>query len=68
MTLYKLRQLLSACANQIRPDMNQPFILRRFTGGLRGELDGSLGNVFLCPSRPPGKLFDRLTIPISCVE
>ena len=65
---YELCQLLSACANQIRSDMSQSVILRRRMSGLRGELDDALGNVFLCPARAAGKLLDRLTIPITCIE
>ena len=36
--------------------------------GLRSKLDGVLGNVFLGPARPAGKLLNRLTIPIACFE
>ncbi len=65
---YELRQLSPSLADQIRPDMDPPFILRRFMGGARSQLDGMLSDLRFRPAGPAGELFDGAAIPIARIE
>ena len=68
MAAYEPRKLAPSLAHQISPDVKPPFILRRFTRGLRRQLDGALGDLVFRLTGPTGEFFNRPTIAIACVE
>jgi hypothetical protein len=68
MATYEPRKIGPSFAYQIGPDVDPPVISRRFTCGLRSELDGASYNLVFRLTGPTRELFDRTAIPIARVE